>query len=286
MWQNIVSDVTITVTGQYAPDTSPGNSPANDSNADISGFYRPLDSTKVQTRILTLFPGDPADALHCAIETVQLDDTSRDDYEALSYCWGDTTDQDIIKLKSTWPAGGSQDEFRPFPVHRSLHDALLHLRPPSGPPRKLWADAICINQADFTERAQQVTAMPLVYQYAKRVVIWLGPVTPKRRDCVAKIQEIQRSIHQLRQQSHVYTEVDWLELVHEAAGSIAYDREDAKGFLQQWAECDFDWFARTWVLQEVANSRDRTVFCGNEEMSWDTFCSLERRIQKAQQEGL
>lgn len=39
------------------------------------------------------------------------------------------------------------------------------------------------------------------------------------------------------------------------------------------------------MLQEVANSRDRTVFCGNEEMSWDTFCSLERRIQKAQQEG-
>lgn len=39
------------------------------------------------------------------------------------------------------------------------------------------------------------------------------------------------------------------------------------------------------MLQEVANSRDRTVLCGDEEMSWDTFCSLERRIQKAQEEG-
>lgn len=85
-----------------------------------------------------------------------------------------------------------------------MMDALLHLRPSSGPPRKLWADAICINQDDFTERAQQVTTMPLIYQHAKRVVIWLGPVTPKRRNSVAKIQEIQRSINQLRQQSHVY----------------------------------------------------------------------------------
>lgn len=292
MWQNIVFGASITVTGRYELDPPPEKGPVDDldnedaaSCIDPSVFYHSLDSKEVQTRILTLYPGEANESLHCAIETVSLEDTSRDEYEALSYCWGDTTDQKFINLKSTSSTTGLEHGSRRLRVHRSLYSALLHLRPSSGPPRKLWADAICINQADYAERAQQVTTMPLIYQHAKRVVIWLGPITPKRQFCVAKIQEIQRSLDQLRQASHAYTEHEWLQLVREAARTIASDREDAKNFLQAWAECDFDWFARTWVLQEVANSIERTVLCGTEELNWDTFCSLELRIQKAQEEG-
>lgn len=288
MWQNIVFSARITATGRYelnshvqkGPADGPNNKDAA-SDTDPSVFYRRLDSREVQTRILTLYPGEANESLHCAIETVSLEDTSRDDYEALSYCWGDTTDQGVINLKSA----GSDHKFRPFRVHRSLYNALLQLRPSIGPPRKLWADAICIDQAKPAERAQQVTTMPLIYQHARRVVIWLGPITLGRRYCVAKVQEFQRRLDQRRQQSHVNTEAEWLQLIREAATTIAVDREGAKFFLQQWADCDFDWFSRTWVLQEVANSRDRIVLCGTEELEWHTMCSLERHIQLAQEEG-
>lgn len=38
----------------------------------------------------------------------------------------------------------------------------------------LWVDAICINQGDEEEKAQQVTSMTRIFGLASRVVVWLG----------------------------------------------------------------------------------------------------------------
>ena len=40
--------------------------------------------------------------------------------------------------------------------------------------RKLWVDALCINQADLAERLQQVIIMGSIYSQAERVILWLG----------------------------------------------------------------------------------------------------------------
>lgn len=284
-------DATITITGRYQPELSAEGEPAEDLDdtatapkTDPSVFYRPLNSKDVQTRVLILYPGNASDTLHCAVETVSLNDTSRDDYEALSYCWGDTTEHNIIQLKSFFSADEADDEFRPFRIHDSLYQALLHLRPSTGNPRKLWADAICINQADLVERAQQVTNMPLIYQRATRVVIWLGPMLDRRRHCVNDMLDIQRRIAQRRQDSQDYTEDEWIKVVRECSRPIGDNLEVSTMYYERWAECNFDWFTRTWVLQEIANSRDRTVFCGKEELSWDTLCSVERCTQKQKED--
>jgi hypothetical protein len=41
--------------------------------------------------------------------------------------------------------------------------------------RVLWADAICINQADIPEKNRQVAMMDRVYSQATIVRIWLDP---------------------------------------------------------------------------------------------------------------
>jgi hypothetical protein len=41
-----------------------------------------------------------------------------------------------------------------------------------------WVDAICINQADLDERAQQVKQMRDIYQSAEEVIIDLGEDSP------------------------------------------------------------------------------------------------------------
>jgi hypothetical protein len=38
----------------------------------------------------------------------------------------------------------------------------------------LWADAICINQADIAERSIQTSKMRTIYQIAESVAVWLG----------------------------------------------------------------------------------------------------------------
>lgn len=40
--------------------------------------------------------------------------------------------------------------------------------------RDLWVDALCINQADTTEKSAQINLMPQIYGSAARTLIWLG----------------------------------------------------------------------------------------------------------------
>jgi hypothetical protein len=78
-----------------------------------------------------------------------------DHYTALSYVWGDPSRRVLIKV-----AG------RTLSITESLDTALRHLRDPSRT-RRIWADAICINQNDFEERNQQVRQMASVYAIAQ-----------------------------------------------------------------------------------------------------------------------
>jgi len=80
----------------------------------------------------------------------------------LSYAWGD-------------PA-----VTRPIVVHRyTLHvtenlEATLRCLKYRDRTRKLWADAICINQRDDIEKANQIRQMGDVFSKAATVLVWLG----------------------------------------------------------------------------------------------------------------
>lgn len=39
----------------------------------------------------------------------------------------------------------------------------------------IWIDAICINQSDDEEKAQQVLIMRDIYAQAEETIVWLGP---------------------------------------------------------------------------------------------------------------
>ena len=86
-------------------------------------------------------------------------------YECVSYAWGaDDRDRPITLNSSA------------FLVSSTLHIALENLRHASQE-RKIWIDAICINQADIVERSGQVAIMRRIYQNATRVIVWIGPAT-------------------------------------------------------------------------------------------------------------
>jgi Heterokaryon incompatibility protein (HET) len=38
----------------------------------------------------------------------------------------------------------------------------------------IWADAICINQIDTSEKTEQVPLMADIYERAELVLVWLG----------------------------------------------------------------------------------------------------------------
>lgn len=62
-----------------------------------------------------------------------------------------------------------------FDVTSNLEAALRALR--SRGHKKVWVDALCINQKDLTERSLQVLRMGIIYSKAKNVLVWLGPAS-------------------------------------------------------------------------------------------------------------
>jgi hypothetical protein len=130
-----------------------------------SDVYRPLPHNFI--RLLVLYSGKPKDPLRGNLITNRFHDKSfQQPYEALSYVWGDSARRKSVILNNEH-----------FAINQNLHAALQHLRSQTSKPT-LWIDAICINQADESERSRQVSLMGDIYTCAVQVVNWLGPSTP------------------------------------------------------------------------------------------------------------
>lgn len=118
----------------------------------------PLSSAR-HIRILTLFPGTQNNPIQCKIEE-EVIDAFTEPFEAISYRW------DTIQ---TWIACGEHQ----IPIGRNLYLALMALRQ-ADKPRRLWVDAICIDQRSDAEKALQVPLMAEIYQRCQRCLVWLG----------------------------------------------------------------------------------------------------------------
>ena len=123
----------------------------------------PLEGDNI--RLLRLLPNEnEAAPLQCELRSYSLQKLGLRThlYEALSYVWGDPDETLSICV--------GEVQFR---VTVNLHAALSRLRDHSFE-RIIWVDAICIDQDNQTERAQQVQSMAKIYCKANRVIVWLG----------------------------------------------------------------------------------------------------------------
>ncbi|KAK0643853.1 heterokaryon incompatibility protein-domain-containing protein [Cercophora newfieldiana] len=113
-------------------------------------------------RLLRLLPHEHSDAtIECHL--LEVDHYEDRTYAALSYVWGEQTEQKLTILLDD----------HPFQVTPNLHEALKHFRHESRP-RLLWVDAICINQQDVAEKSDQVSRMQRIYQNAYTIIMWAG----------------------------------------------------------------------------------------------------------------
>ncbi|ERF73187.1 hypothetical protein EPUS_03028 [Endocarpon pusillum Z07020] len=84
-------------------------------------------------------------------------------FSALSYVWG--TEFDSTPLICN---GGK------IRITKNLGQALRQLQHDEQS-RRIWIDALCINQENIPERNHQLTLMSDIYGTAKQVLVWLGP---------------------------------------------------------------------------------------------------------------
>jgi hypothetical protein len=74
-------------------------------------------------------------------------------------------------------------------IAQNLEAALLYLRQ-EHEPRRLWIDAICVDQKNLTERSCQVQRMSDIYKLAERVVVWLGPEESDSSRAMSILQDL------------------------------------------------------------------------------------------------
>ena len=138
--------------------------------------YEPLPNER-SIRLLRIKPGLFSDQITCSIVTASLDWGTR--FEALSYTWGDPQPAHAIQILEEQGAIPSQPQHGKhksafwLSVGENLFQALRHIRTTEYEV-VLWADAICIDQANVAEKSQQIQLMSEIYSKADQVIVWLG----------------------------------------------------------------------------------------------------------------
>lgn len=168
-------------------------------------IYQPLPNPLRSIRLLSISPGWPSDPISVALVTIQdIEDAPA--YDALSYVWGTAHDPNPVSCNGipkqvTKSLSSALRALRPLPsadpekahqngvrvmaegnvLHSSHHlwrglsvnkwEKPLHIHAESS---FIWVDALCINQDDLEERANQVKTMRRIYAEADTVYIWFG----------------------------------------------------------------------------------------------------------------
>lgn len=206
-----------------------------------------------EIRLLHLEPGQRDSQLVCQLRHVSLSDKPQ--YDALSYCWhGQERTKTIVC------------DGRQLLVTPNLYDALCRFRK-SDEAVTLWADAVCINQADLEERSEQLPLMGQIYSEANEVKVWLGPSNAETPTVVRLMSELQRMAAKCSK-AHDLPLKDMFDLDSEEWEEAAGDAKDeiAK---EDWAPfirfLENPYFGRSWVIQEVALSHGTArVFYGDD----------------------
>ncbi|KAE9369753.1 HET-domain-containing protein [Stipitochalara longipes BDJ] len=216
--------------------------------------YRPLDGPNA-IRILILHGGSPSEPLRGTLEHTVV--KTGKGYQAISYTWGD----------SSMPCSIHLDGCR-MPLTQSLFNALVHLRYPNKD-RKLWADGLCINQADNKEKGIQVALMPQIYTYAGKVLVYLGMEADGSELLPELLERLGRVNPDLIQQQGVSRE-EFL--------SNALPPPDSGVWKALVAFLCRPWFLRVWIIQEVVLARDIRFFCGDWELRWGSLADLAEQF--------
>ncbi|KAK0874261.1 hypothetical protein LTS02_000177 [Friedmanniomyces endolithicus] len=224
--------------------------------------YHPL-PTSESIRIAVLLPGQADDPVAFSLELAP-DSRTAIAYNALSYCWGYFTDMVEVLCDG-----------RAFFVTRNLRRALGQLRFPDRS-RRLWVDAICINQFDVAERSLGVSMMRQIFSGAQRVDVWLGASDERTADAVSLLETIAMnccvSVYGAGERSW------WLQKLKQEdypnrilQGGSAVDAPDASS--ESWQSLKHyygrHWFTRVWVIQEVQIGVDVHLQCGEHVIEWE-----------------
>ncbi|KAG5749661.1 hypothetical protein H9Q72_000593 [Fusarium xylarioides] len=248
-------------------------------------IYKHLRRDNSQIRLVRVLPPSPNDArLSLELRHGYIEDGT---YSALSYVWGDASDQEYILVNRVL-----------FRIRRNLYQALMQLRS-NGVIGWLWIDSLCIQQKNLDEKSYQVGSMRSIFSSASQVYSWLGEGTPDTdvaMDFCARIGS-KAAMIELDKRSNSYLVCFFKELFDyqqnkprlnpkytEPIGAQSELAAYFVGLLQEpclkaqesgdnelsrglHAMMNQEYWKRIWINQEVALAKNVIVLCGGKSQS-------------------
>ncbi|KAK0646928.1 heterokaryon incompatibility protein-domain-containing protein [Cercophora newfieldiana] len=239
--------------------------------------YRPLDQQTREIRILTLQPGQRGDPIVCTLDKVSLGDNP--DFESLSYCWGDRTDtRDIIV------------DDHVYAVTKNLEAALQRLRYETVK-RRIWADAVCINQSDDVEKGHQVSLMQDIFKSATETILFIGDYVDEPAPSPHHlfdpdlpigsqfgVESTFALVQKLAENHHIfYHESPYHKNGPILPKSVKLHHRCTHGILSLISQ---PWWSRIWTVQEAVLPSRSTVQYGSLQMGWDVFAAAARNVRQ------
>lgn len=220
--------------------------------------YQPLPTNGSFIRVLRFRkrPYISNGPLRARVEFVDIarKETSRSEYYAISYAWGEVSGSASIYLDD-------QELVITRSADAALRGILSHI---NGDFRyrayPVWIDAVCINQADVVKKQKQIVLMGQLFASAKIVLAWLGQGSGMTE---AEFRNVNIFI-QLDDDENEDVEPQWLPL--------GIDVDAVRSLLS----CS--WLSRLWCVQEVALSREALVVRGSYMVAWASFAHAVRML--------
>ncbi|KAH6673235.1 heterokaryon incompatibility protein-domain-containing protein [Halenospora varia] len=223
-------------------------------------MYKPLKSPRT-IRLLKFLRGTDGSP---EMKLIYFDIEKAPPYMALSYTWGSGALEDQVSVDGSL-----------MPITANLGDAIRSIH---GYLQKnglmLWADLICINQADLHERSQQVRLMSLIYRCAETVGIWLGKAEDDSDLAIEQMRVWQEELEPLIQnydgdfELAIASTVPANSKLYGTPGSIETRAwEGFSALLQR------PWWTRAWIVQEATTggAKKALLFCGQQKFDWITL---------------
>ncbi|KAI0804300.1 hypothetical protein GGR55DRAFT_659452 [Xylaria sp. FL0064] len=235
-------------------------------NSEVASFlYQPLEGD-LPLRLLLIRPGRPDEPLRTELIPTTLKE-AQGCYDATSYTWGSPENPELISCGSfeLW-------------VQRNAFHMMLDLRKPDEP-RKVWIDAVCINQCSLDERAAQVAIMHHIYRQAGATWVWMGH-PDEHSSTVMRYAATLDATKYVGEFSYCLFGSIWSRFAEKSyffdpSFHVVADTKQiqdlaiaAVNFLNR------PWFSRVWVQQEASLSQDVRVICGSSAVNWDNIFAL------------
>ncbi|RSL79765.1 hypothetical protein CEP51_007088 [Fusarium floridanum] len=227
--------------------------------------YKTLDPARREIRLIKVLP-DPGSerVVECELLPSAPIAELRGKYLALSYCAGNPRNTEVILVNGV-----------KCNVFANLCHALKcarHFWAKQANPGDqqdfllLWADQICINQADLSERSHQVGFMSDIYESAQQTLVCLSTSNAEGRGMKWFIEISKNKDHK------------WPQTLRESL----YPKNPATDILEDMVAfydeiIESPWWSRAWVFQEFMVSAHATFLSGHHDISWEEArLTLER----------